>query len=91
MMERGEMLYPTLEEKQWHEWTSFIQTVIEAVGSVPSPNSLPTPIDPVDTMLLNQHLGRCSNLHIEKYAVLECVFTGRREVEVENKESKTNS
>jgi hypothetical protein len=91
MMERGEMLYPTLEEKQCHEWTSFIQTLIEAVGSVPSPNSFPTPIEPLDTTLLNQHLGRCSSLHIEKYAVLECVFTGHQKVEVDNKENKTNS
>jgi hypothetical protein len=89
MMERGEMLYPTLEEKQWHEWTSFIQTLIEAVGSAPSPSSLPTPIDPVDTLLLNEHLGHCSSLHIEKYAVLECVFTGNSFLKKSKNEKRT--
>ncbi|PNF42318.1 hypothetical protein B7P43_G05495 [Cryptotermes secundus] len=91
MMVRGEMLYPTLEEKQCHEWSSFITILAETVGSLPSCKSLPTPIEPMDTALLNQHLGRCSNLHIEKYAALECAFTGPQKVEVEIKENKTDS
>jgi hypothetical protein len=91
MMERGETLYPTLEEKQCHEWSSFLIALAEAVGSVPSPDSLPTPIEPMDITLLNQHLGHCSSLHIEKYALLERVFTGHQKIEVENKENKTDS
>ncbi|XP_069691464.1 protein PAT1 homolog 1 isoform X2 [Periplaneta americana] len=91
MMEHGERLYPTLEEKQCNEWTSFITSLVEALGSVPSTSSLPTPIEPMDAVLLNQHLGRCSSLHIEKYAVLERVFTGPQKVEVENKENKAHS
>jgi hypothetical protein len=91
MMVRGEMLYPTLEEKQCHEWSSIITILVETVGSLPSHKSLPTPIEPMDTTLLNQHLGRCSNLHIEKYAVLERAFTGHQKVEVEIKDNKTDS
>jgi hypothetical protein len=45
----------------------------------------------MDTALLNQHLGRCSNLHFEKYAALECAFTGHHKVEVEIKENTTDS
>lgn len=91
MMVRGEMLYPTLEEEQCREWSSFITILAETVGSLPSCKSLPTPIEPMDTALLNQHLGRCSNLHIEKYAALECAFTGPQKVEVEIKENKADS
>jgi hypothetical protein len=91
MMVRGEMLYPALEEKQCHEWSSFITALVETVGSLPSCKSLPTPIEPMDTALLNQHLGRCSNLHFEKYAALESAFTGHHKVEVEIKENTTDS
>lgn len=91
MMERGETLYPTLEEKQCQEWSLFITALVEAVGLVSCLHSLPTPIEPMDTTLLNRHLGRYCSLHIEKYAVLERVFTGHQKVEEENKESKTNS
>jgi hypothetical protein len=91
MIERGETLYPTLEEQQCHEWSLFITTLVEAVGLVSCLHSLPTPIEPIDTTLLNQHLGRYCSLHVEKYAVLERVFTGHHNVEVENKENETNS
>ena len=91
MMERVETLYAALEEKQCHEWSSYITNLVEASGLVASPSSLPTPIEPTDATTLNQHLGRCSNLCIEKYAVLEKVFTGHHKIDTENKENKVNS
>ena len=91
MMERVETLYSTLEEKQCHEWSSFMTNLVEALGAVASPSSLPTPIEPIDVSTLSQHLGRCSSLCIEKFAVFESVFTRQHQVDSENKENKVNS
>ncbi|KAJ9600157.1 hypothetical protein L9F63_009567 [Diploptera punctata] len=91
MMERVDTLYSALEEKQCHEWSTFIKNLVEAVGLLASPNSLPTPIEPIDATVLNQHLGRCSTLCIEKYPVLENIFTGHHKIDQENKENKVIS
>ncbi|XP_067015889.2 protein PAT1 homolog 1 [Anabrus simplex] len=75
LLEHAEVLHPSLDEQQWQDWVRFMCNLVEAVGMVSSPDSLPLPIEPMDPSLLNRHLGRIDGLHIEKYALFEHAFS----------------
>ncbi|CAG5080983.1 Similar to patl1: Protein PAT1 homolog 1 (Danio rerio) [Cotesia congregata] len=69
---RAETLYPNEDNASCSEWSSFIVTLADTIGS--SPPSI-APCQPIPANTLNEHLQRIRGLTIERYAPLESLLT----------------
>ncbi|KAG8038230.1 hypothetical protein G9C98_006557 [Cotesia typhae] len=72
LLERAETLYPNEDNASCSEWSSFIVTLADTIGS--SPPSI-APCHPIPANTLNEHLQRIRGLTIERYAPLESLLT----------------
>ncbi|XP_008551370.1 protein PAT1 homolog 1 [Microplitis demolitor] len=72
LLERAETLYPNDEDGLSSEWSTFILTLADIIGS--SPPSV-APCQPIPANTLNEHLQRIRGLTIERYAPLESLLT----------------
>ncbi|CAD6239932.1 GSCOCG00002425001-RA-CDS [Cotesia congregata] len=72
LLERAETLYPNEDNASCSEWSSFIVTLADTIGS--SPPSI-APCQPIPANTLNEHLQRIRGLTIERYAPLESLLT----------------
>ena len=60
------------EKHQSEEWSNFIVSLSDAIGSSPP---IVAPCQPIAANTLNEHLTRISSLGIERYAPIELLLT----------------
>ncbi|GLG92990.1 PAT1-like protein 1 [Gryllus bimaculatus] len=90
MLSRAEALFPTLDSSQQQDWKGFLSSLFETAAHVASPESLPAPLEPLSTTLASQHFERHECVHIERYALLERIFTRRDSVATAGDKSNEN-
>lgn len=74
---RVEELFESLDSNLQHDWKSFLANLFETVAHVANPDTLAIPLKALDASVASRHFRRHDCVHIERYALLECIFTRR--------------